>query len=248
VKKNPELERLWDDPLPNAPRFQRTDLPGTSEPARVYLEHAIAAGTPIASRVRLRMRGEIRIRSWCRFEAEQVIDLRRGMVWSADLRMRALPIRGFDRLLDGQGAMSWKCFDMIPVMTAAGGDITRSAIGRLAAELIWLPSAFLVAGVTWSSPSPGHIRAAMELQGEMVEPKLIIDGTGRLTAVRLWRWGDPDDHGFRFVEFGAMVEEERTFGGYTVPTRLRAGWYPDGDRFTEDGEFFHGFIDEAVYR
>jgi hypothetical protein len=50
------------------------------------------------------------------------------------------------------------------------------------------------------------------------------------------------------VGFGAIVEEVGSFGGYTVPTRVRAGYYIGTDRFETDGEFFRANIDDATYR
>lgn len=42
---------------------------------------------------------------------------------------------------------------------------------------------------------------------------------GRRETFEYSRWGDRDNQGFRLVSFGGIVEEERTFGGYTIPTR-----------------------------
>jgi len=117
--------------------LEPSDLP---EEVRLYLEHAIAPGTPIATAVRLRMHGEIRLRRWFPFRAEQVISLDRGMIWNATVRMYGMPIRGSDRLVNGQGAMRWKLLGVIPVMTASGSDITRSAVGRVQGESVWLPA------------------------------------------------------------------------------------------------------------
>ena len=57
-------------------------------------------------------------------------------------------------------------------------------------------------------------------------------------TVRMSRWGNPDGSRFRYVDFGALIEEENTFQGYTIPTRLRIGWYIGTDRFDSEGEFF----------
>jgi len=40
----------------------------------------------------------------------------------------------------------------------------------------------------------------------------------------------------------------RSFGGYTLPTRLRAGWHFGTERFESEGEFFRVTIDDAVSR
>ena len=93
---------------------------------------AIAPGTQIASAVRLKMHGEIKLRRWIPFRAEQVISWEHGLIWSATAWMNDfLPIVGSDRIVDGLGAMQWKILGLFPVMTASGSDITQSAIGRL---------------------------------------------------------------------------------------------------------------------
>ena len=71
------------------------------EGVRLYLEHAIAAGTPLASAVRLRMHGQIKLKSWCPFSAEQVIRWERGTIWRAVVWKSGLPIRGGDVFVDG---------------------------------------------------------------------------------------------------------------------------------------------------
>ena len=40
------------------------------------------------------------------------------------------------------------------------------------------------------------------------------------------------------MDFGGIIEEEGTFCGYTIPTRLRIGWYFGTERFESEGEFF----------
>ena len=95
------LDDLWNSALHNAPAFSYARVSTLPEGARLYLTHAIAAGTPLASAVRLRMHGEIKLKNWCRFSADEVISWGNGMVWRAVVRMHGLPIRGSDRLVEG---------------------------------------------------------------------------------------------------------------------------------------------------
>ena len=73
------------------------------------------------------MHGEIKLKKWYPFPAEQVSRLDRGMIWRATAQMHGMAIRGRDSIVDGQGAMLWKLFGLGPVMDASGPDITRSA-------------------------------------------------------------------------------------------------------------------------
>jgi hypothetical protein len=36
------------------------------------------------------------------------------------------------------------------------------------------------------------------------------------------------------VNFGGIVKAERTFFGYTIPTKLRIDWYFGSDRFASE--------------
>jgi len=237
------LDELWNSAVPQTRIFRPDSLSGLPEGPRRYLEHAIAPGTPLASAVRLRMHGEIKLGGWLPFTAEHVIHWPRGSIWKATVRRGGMPIRGFDRLVDGQAAMRWKLFGLIPVMTAAGPDITRSGAGRMMAESVWLPPALLPPEASW-----GAQQVHLVVAGETVDLKLEVDGQGRLNALRLSRWGNPEGKDFRYVDFGGVVEDEATFAGYTVPSRVRIGYHAGTPRFDTEGEFFRGIIDAAAYR
>lgn len=194
------------------------------------------------------MHGEIKLGRWASFTAEQVIRPNRGMIWNAATRMFGLPIRGFDRLLDGAGEMRWRIFGLVPFLTAAGPDVTRSGAGRMAGESIWLPSVLTGDGVEWAAPGPSHAQAGLTIAGERTDLVLALDVSGRLQSVQFRRWGNPGGGVFRYGDFGGFVEEEATFDGHTIPTRMRLGWDFGTERFDPEGEFFRVTIDEARFR
>lgn len=240
------LEELWR----SAPRsrmgvFNGSAPAGIPEGARKYLEHAIAPGTRLATAVRLRMHGEIKIGNWRAFEGEEVISGDRGMVWAATASMVGLPVVGADRVVDGEGSMEWRMLDVLPVMKASGADVTRSGLGRFAAEaMTWIPSLLVDAG-KWMGEKGGRLRARMEVRGETTEMEMTTDGGGGLKEVRFNRWGNPEGQAYRLGEFRVVVDHERAFEGYTVPSRVRAGWVGAAEG---DGEFFRATIDGASYR
>jgi hypothetical protein len=261
MTKSISLDTLWESATPTELVFNPDKLSHLPEPAKRYLEHTIAPGTKLASAVRLKMHGEIKLTKWIPFTAEQVICWEHGLIWSATAWMNGfLPIVGSDRIIDGIGAMQWKLLGLFPVMTASGADLTRSAIGRLQSESVCLPSVFCGEDVLWtgtdSSDLDSNLHSSFVVQGERAELDFTIDRTGRLKTFKLPRWGNPDGAEFRDVDFGGSLEEERTFCGYTIPTRLRIGWYfgsvgvasPLEKRFESEGEFFRATIDDAIYR
>jgi hypothetical protein len=248
MKSELPLEHLWSALAPEAGVFQPELVQALAPAAQRYLTHAIAPGTRLANSVRLRMHGELKLRRWLPFTAEQVIRWDKGMIWSASLSFHGLPIRGSDRLVDGQGTLSWKLLGLIPLLQASGPDITRSCTGRLQAEAIWLPSMLCGPQIDWQQTDLRHPHATVPLYGETAQLALTLTETGGVQSAALPRWGNPGGGEFRDEAFGALVEKEGTFHGYTIPTRVRVGWYFGSDRFEPEGEFFRASIDHALFR
>ena len=72
--------------------------------------------------------------------ARQVLAPPRGFVWAATARFIGIPVIGFDRLSSGSGQMRWRLGGLVPVVSATGPDVTRSAAGRLAGETVLVPT------------------------------------------------------------------------------------------------------------
>ena len=162
--------------------------------------------------------------------------------------MKGLPVTGYDRFVDAAGEMRWKLLGVIPIIRASGPDITKSAAGRFAAETVWLPSLLLSSDAKWASGGPNLARVSLNVSGHAAELEFVMDGSGRLRSMAMHRWGNPEGGEFDRASFGALVEDESTFGGYKIPTRLRIGWYFGTERFETEGEFFRCTIDEATFR
>ncbi|HYW04331.1 MAG TPA: DUF6544 family protein [Gammaproteobacteria bacterium] len=242
------LERLWGSASASGARFGAEQLTWQPADVRRYLEHSIAHGTALATAVRLRMHGEIRLGRWRPFTAEQVICSGHGMVWCAGTRVAGVAVGGCDELLAGEGAMCWRLLGLLPVVRRSGPDITRSAAGRMQAEHVWLPSALCARKVVWSARPPGRIRAVFPVLGHPGALELEVGPDGRLKRLQMQRWGAPAGSAYAYLEFGAVAEEERTFSGYTIPSRLRVGWNVGSERFEHEGEFLRATVDSAAFR
>ncbi|MFB9476675.1 DUF6544 family protein [Nonomuraea salmonea] len=231
-----------------APRpFDPAEADLLPEPARRWVLHAIEAGTPLLCSAVLRMRGDIRLGRWRRFEALQVLAPMEGFVWTARAWMGALPVSGFDRYRAGVGEMRWRLLDAVPVMSGTGPDITRSAAGRLACEFVMAPAAALDPRLRWKPLDDDRVIAVVPVGGEDFDVTLTVAPTGMLTAVTVERWGNPDKGPFRSHLFGVVCGDEATFDGFTVPARLRGGWWPGTGRWA-DGEFIRFKVEDALFR
>ena len=221
-----------------AATFDPAAIVGLPEPARRWLGHAIAPGTPLWSSVELTMRGQIRLGRWRSFTARQVLTPPDGYIWAARTRLAGLPVTGYDRLGSGGGEMRWRLMRLIPVQNGSGPDVTRSAYGRLAGEIVLIPTAFRRA--SWSYGEHADTAVATWQFGDDTEAaELLLEPNGRLAEVRVNRWGNPGGAPFGRYPFGVRFEAESRFGGITIPTVFRAAW--------GESEFFRAEITGAVF-
>ncbi len=220
-----------------APRFAEDHVADLPEPARRYLRHAIAPGTPLAPFVRLRMDGTMRPTpdgAPLDLTADEVLAPRHGFVWTARARMAGLPVRVRDHYAEGRGGVRVHLLGLVPIpFPSEPEDIARSSRGRLIGEAVWCPAALVGAGVTWEALDADRARFTLTVDGEAVAVTLRIAASGALREVTLDRWGDVGVDQFQPIPYGFAVEEERTFGGVTIPTRIRGGWWYGTARYDE---------------
>jgi hypothetical protein len=227
--------------------FSDVEIEGCDEPVRRYLRAAIAPGTVLARAARLRMRGSIKVgKRWVPFRARELLAPLHGYFWPATVAGGVL--RGSDWYADAVAAMTWKLFGVVPIIRAAGPDVARSAIGRAAAEGIWLPTAVLPRyGVQWRADDDRHVAADIPIGGEQLTLRITIDDDGLVRSAHLDRWGDPDAAGhFDWYPFGIDVARSRTFPcGITMAAEGAGGWFHATDRWN-DGEFFRYTIQDLT--
>jgi hypothetical protein len=207
---------------------------GLPEPARRYLLHALAANTPLAPVVRLRMGGTMTPQSGrlpVALTAEETLAPRHGFVWTARARMFGLPVRVRDHYFENDGGIHVHLLELLPFPSAGGEDVTRSSRGRLVAEAVWCPAALVPPGVTWEAAGADRARFTLQVDGEPVSVTLDVAHDGALRAVTLERWGDAGVPAFEALPYGFGIEEEMTFEGITIPVRLRGGWWYGTRRF-----------------
>jgi hypothetical protein len=222
-------------------RFDAEMTAALPEPVRRWLTHAIAPGTPLLTSVELAMTGQIRLGEWRGFAATQRVSAARGFVWAATTRMMRLPVAGFDRYSRYTGEMRWRVLGAVPVRSAAGVDVTRSAAGRHAGEvLVALPAAALSPQVKWRPVDADRATARIKVGRGFHDVTLTVAAGGALTSLTMSRWGPVGTGTFAERMFGADLSADATFDGFTIPCAVTAGW--------TDEQFIRYTVDGAHYR
>lgn len=224
---------------PEKTDFDRMELLKTyPEPVSRYLRFHLPKGIPDAAFGTVRLKGIIKLVNWSNFKSTLYASPFKGFVWQARVNMGILPIKGYDFFNEQQGAMSWKIFNLFPVMRADGKDISRSAEGRARMEAAFFPHLMIHPGIKWDVISDHEITAKWTIHQEEQPVHFRIGDDGSLKQLFLKRWGNPGDtKTFGYHNFGCEVEKEILHKGVIIPQKGHAGWW-FGEKAYDDGEFF----------
>jgi hypothetical protein len=227
--------------------FEPSLVANLPEPARRWLTHAIAPGTPLSRTVFLEMHGHIRIGGWLPFRAVQLQSLPHGYVWAAKATFGPIPIIGYDRYVEGDAEMHWGVFGRLPLVNASGPDLDRAAAGRAAIDALFVPTACFGPDVMWSEGSTSDSAVAeWRIGRHVLRPELTVAADGSLQSVTMPRWARRKGEEWGDYPFGGHVDHEVDFGGIRIPTRIQVGYFFGTDRWAK-GEFFRAKITTAKY-
>jgi hypothetical protein len=103
--------------------------------------------------------------------------------------------------------------------------------------------------VRFKDSDPKQAQAFVHAHGESSRIDIAIDPSGAPSSFTASRWGNPAGSAYHHEDFGGLIEEEQTWSGVTIPSKLRLGWFWGTPRFEEKGgEFFRVTIDKAEFR
>jgi hypothetical protein len=251
IRASQDASNIWRslESPPIRQHFTRDMVAELPEPVQRYFLHAIALGTPLANSVKLTMSGSIRLapdKDWMPLQAEEILSTK-GFVWKATAGQGLMQMQGADYYTNREGRMRFSLWGLIPVVNASNPDVLRSAIGRWAGEYFWLPSALLPErGVSWRAIDNNSIQATLKADGETIVLTFAIDNQGRLLRGTLPRWGNKAEDGqYAEIPFGGEYQAEQTFGGYTIPSQMGAGWWIGTDRYFE---FIRTTLEQVQFR
>lgn len=223
-----EMARLLALQPADPQRFSPTMIAHLPEPARRFLSHAIAEGTPLRTVARIEMTGRFALGTqaapgYIPMTATQVLAAPQGFVWQMRGGAGLMRVSGSD---SGTWTRFWAA-GLLPVARMGGDpDHALSAFGRAVSEaILWTPATVLPGpGVIWDAPDADTARVTVTEGAWSITADLSLDAEGRATQVVFQRWSNANaGRVWRFQPFGAILSDYREFGGFRVPTHVEAG-------------------------
>ncbi|MFC4464168.1 DUF6544 family protein [Streptomyces xiangluensis] len=239
----PRLQPVGSKRRPGATRPNRRegrdprhgdDAPGPAGTGSALLRHTGIVGKPIVRTVHLRQKGRMRTgpgRPWIPLDAEEHYSVQPpGFVWDGTMHLGLLPVgRARDMYLDGRGHMLVKAASLLTVVDARGEEMDQGSMMRYLSEMIFFPSAFLAANVSFEAIDDSSARVTLTDHGRSVTGTMYVDEAGRLTDFVAQRYRMVDGR-CDLETWSTPVTEYGEFEGLKLPIRGKAVWkLADGD-------------------
>ncbi len=182
---------------------------------------------------------------WLPMKASEILSTK-GFVWKAAIGKGFSKFTGADCYANGRSGVQFSLWGMLPIASDRSSDAMRSATGRLAGELIWLPSALLsLPDITWKAIDDNTIQANFQIDREPITLTLVIDSSGKPLKISFPRWGNQTEDGHHtYIPFGGEILAEREFNGLRIPSELHMGWWFGSDHYSE---FFRCAMEQARF-
>lgn len=159
-------------------------------------------------------------------------EIRLGKAW--------YPFRA-EQVLTGRDEFVWAATVSMWGLPIVGRDEYVGGEGAMRWKLFGLIPVAVAEGADVSKSAMGRMKAEqaiwLEAKREVAERQM-----------QFWRWGNPEGKEFREEVFGVLFEETRSFGAYTIPSKIRAGWYFGTPKFETEGEFFRATVEGAEWK
>jgi hypothetical protein len=213
------------------------DLAALPPPVQKYLRACGVPGQPRVTNFRASMHGRIRggpNDAWMPFRAEQVNALpERARLFYLTASMTGLPVQGYHRYVGTEATMRIKAVALVPVVSAAGPEMTRSETVTLLNDMfMFAPAALIDAAISWTPVDAHTVVATFTNAGHTVQARASFGDSGQLLDfVSDDRYQlSPDGKTATLLRWSTPVTSYRRFGAMQLPAGGEGRWHdPRGD-------------------
>jgi hypothetical protein len=222
-------------------------LLGLPEPVQRYLSYSQVVGKEPIRTVRLKQLGKMRQSArqpWMKFDAEEYYSVNPpGFLWVGTMRKGGFPlVRARDRYRDGKGNMQIKLGTIFTIADATGEEMDQGSMMRYLNEMMWFPTAFLAANVSFEPVDQTSAKVTLTDVGKHVTATMYFDEEGRVTNFVAPRYREVSGKN-ELATWSTPITAYGEFGGLKLPVEAKAVWkLKEGDL-----EYFDVVIPDLAY-
>lgn len=185
-----------------------------------YLHRCRVIGKPLAQTVWLSQQGRFHLKGkWVPMRAEQVFSIpQKAFIWKA----RTGLFRVTDEYIAGRGALRVR-LGFIPLANSTGPEMDQGEILRFLTEMIWFPSAFASAYLSWKTMAPDVLEASISYGEQDAQAQFYFGENGDLEKITARRYRE-ENGTFELGDWEIVGFAYREFDGIRVPYQADVRW------------------------
>uniref|UniRef100_A9A722 Uncharacterized protein n=1 Tax=Methanococcus maripaludis (strain C6 / ATCC BAA-1332) TaxID=444158 RepID=A9A722_METM6 len=255
TKSKNNTTKIWsnlDKKSPENTYFNENILNENISPlAKKFITHSIENGTKIPKTAILDIEGKMKTKidensPWNDIYSKEIRS-KEGFVWKTKLKSGPVSLKGADYYFKNNSEINFALYGLIPAVKESNNDITKSAIGRLAIELIvWNPWAvFTDKNTEFKEVDSETFSVTFEIDSETVTVYLKIDENGDLKEVYMNRWNKLENGSYGYIPFGGTILDHLGKNGLKIAKTLNVGWNYGNKDYVQT--FYLGVTDVEFY-
>ena len=235
-----EYERDRDRLLPAAIddiALTATDLRHLPSAVQRYILLTGAVGRPRVYDFRARVHGRIRSGAgsrWMPLAAEQYNFVRApARLFYLRASMFGIPVQGYHRFVGPEATMRVKAAGVVPIVTASGGEMTRSETVTLFNDMcIMAPAALIDPAIAWETVDARRVKARFSNAGHSIEAELWFSDSGELANfVSDDRYQSTANGTLRRVRWSTPVGGYRAYAAARLASSGEGRWHEAGGEY-----------------
>jgi hypothetical protein len=234
----------------SAPPVTDADLAHLPAPVQRYLRLTGVVGKPRVRNFRVTMHGRIRNGPqgrWMPLVAEQYNVVHPATrLFYLDASMFMIPAQGYHRYVGTSASMRVKAAALVPLVTAAGSEMTRGETVTMLNDMcIMAPATLIEPSLTWEEVDGCTARASFSNAGHAIRAELSFNEAGELTNfVSDDRFqASADGTTMKMVRWSTPIRGYRTYGAMRLPSGGQGRWHDAGGEFA----YIELTIDDVQY-
>lgn len=214
----------------NVERITEKDIQHLPDVVQRYLRHVNVIGKEKIKTVRLKQRGNFRLKPEDDFKtmkAEQYVNTEAGeFYWKGKVGI----ITAIDKFIGGRGNMTVKLLGLIKVAEMEGKKIDQGELIRFLAEGVWFPTIFVEDIITWKALNNGVVKATLTLNNISVSSMFYFNEKDEIYRITAKRYMEKDGK-FTLEDWEIQIREYKTFNGILIPKKSHVIWNLNTGKF-----------------
>ncbi|GAB4180499.1 MAG: hypothetical protein Kow00108_16890 [Calditrichia bacterium] len=199
------------------------DLQSLPEVVQKYLRFTGIVGKKMIKTVRLRQRGDFRLKPDQNFKKMEAVQYFNVDLMEFYWKGKVMIVTATDRFIEGKGDLMVKLLGLFKVAYAEGPEVDQGEILRFLAEGVWFPSVFVKDYIMWEEIDDHTAKATITHNNLRATATFFFNEKNQVEKITAKRYMERDGK-FELKDWEIIIKEYKEFNDIRIPYRSEVIW------------------------